>query len=86
MPGNAEAVRILGNGSLLATAARFYLERRPNTLPQITLADAATEMIELRRNANASAAYLADLRCRSSRFISAFPGHPASVNTADCQR
>ena len=37
----AEAVGILGNGSLLPTAARFYLERHPDTLPQITLADAA---------------------------------------------
>jgi integrase len=43
-------------------------------------------MIELRRQANASEAYLADLRCRSGRFISAFPGHPATVTTADCQR
>jgi integrase len=82
----AEAVGILGNGSLLATAARFYLERHPNTLPQITLAEAATEMIELRRKADASEAYLADLRGRSGRFINAFPGHPASVTTADCQR
>ncbi len=82
----AEAVGILGNGSLLATAARFYLERHPNTLPKITLAEAADEMIELRRKANASEAYLADLRCRSGRFISAFAGHPACVTTADCQR
>jgi len=82
----AEAVGILGNGSLLATAAKFYLERHPNTLPQITLAEAAAEMIELRRKANASEAYLADLRCRSAKFINAFPGHPASVTTADCQR
>lgn len=82
----AEAVGILGNGSLLATAARFYLERHPNTLPQITLAEAAAEMIELRRKANASEAYLADLRCRSGRFITAYQDHPASVTTADCQQ
>jgi hypothetical protein len=82
----AEAVGIPGNGSLLATAARFYLERHPNTLPKITLAEAADEMIELRRKANASEAYLTDLRCRSGWFISAFAGHPASVITADCQR
>jgi len=82
----AEAVGILGNGSLLAAAARFYLERHPNTLPQITLPEAAVEMIELRRKADASDAYLADLRCRSGRFINAFAGHPASVTTADCQR
>jgi hypothetical protein len=37
----AEAVGVLGNGSLLPAAARFYLERHPSTLPQITLADAA---------------------------------------------
>jgi len=82
----AEAVGILGNGSLLATAARFYLERHPDTLPQVTLAAAAAEMIELRRKANASEAYLADLRCRSGRFIRTFSGHPASLSTADCQR
>ena len=82
----AEAVGILGNGSLLPTAARFYLERHPDTLPQITLADAAAEMIELRRKAKASEPYLADLRCRSAPFIKAFPAHPASVTTADCQR
>jgi hypothetical protein len=64
----AEAVDILGNGGLLSTAARFYLERHPDTLPQITLANAALEMIELRRKAEASEPYLADLRCRSARF------------------
>ena len=37
----AEAVGVLGNGSLLSAAARFYLERHPSTLPQITLAEAA---------------------------------------------
>ena len=61
----AEAVGILGNGSLLSTAAQFYLERHPDTLPQSTLAEAAAEMIELRRKANASEAYLADLRYRA---------------------
>jgi integrase len=81
-----EAVGMLGNGSLLPTAARFYLERHPDTLPQITLADAAAEMIELRRKAKASEPYLADLRCRSARFTKAFPVHPASVTAADCQR
>jgi hypothetical protein len=65
---HAEAVDILGNGSLLSTAARFYLERHPDTLPQITVADADAEMIELRRKAQASEPYLADLRCRSARF------------------
>ena len=58
----AEAVGILGNGSLLSTASRFYLERHPDTLPQITLAAAAAEMIELRRKAKASEPYLAELR------------------------
>lgn len=82
----AEAVGILGNGSLLSTAARFYLERHPGTLLQITLADATAEMIELRRKAKASEPYLSDLRCRSARFTKAFPVHPASVTTADCQR
>jgi integrase len=82
----ADAVAILGNGSLLVTAAKFYLERHPDTLPQITLADAAAEMIELRRKAQASEPYLADLRCRSARFTKAFASHPASVTTADCQR
>ena len=82
----AEAVDILGNGSLLPTAARFYRERHPDSLPQITLADAAAEMIELRRKAQASEPYLADLRCRSARFTRVFAGHPASVTTADCQR
>ncbi len=82
----AEAMGILGNGSLLPTAARSYLERHPDTLPQITLTDAATEMIELRRKAKASEPYLADLRCRSTRFTKAFPVHPASVTTSDCQR
>lgn len=82
----AEAVEILGSGGLLSTAARFYRERHPDTLPQITLADAAAEMIELRRKENASEPCLADLRCRSARFTKAFSGHPASVTTADCQR
>ncbi|MBN2507943.1 MAG: tyrosine-type recombinase/integrase [Verrucomicrobia bacterium] len=82
----AEAVGILGNGSLLPSAARFYIERHPDTLPQITLADAAAEMIELRRKAKASEPYLADLRCRTSRFIKVFPDHPASLTTEDCQR
>jgi hypothetical protein len=66
--------------------ARFYLERHPSTLPQITLADAAGEMIELRRHAKASEPYLTDLRCRTGHFTKAFPVHPASVTTADCQR
>ncbi len=43
-------------------------------------------MIELRRKANASEAYLADLRCRSARFTRTYAVHPASVTTADCQR
>ena len=82
----AEAAGIIGNGTLLPTAARFYIERHPSTLPQITLADAAAEMVELRRKAKASEVYLKDLRCRSARFTRAFAVHPASVTTADCQR
>ena len=82
----AEAVRLLGNGSLLAPAARFYLERHPTRLPSITLAQAAEEMIQLRKQAQASPAYLVDLRCRLGRFTRAFAGHPATVTTADCQK
>jgi hypothetical protein len=82
----AEAVGVLGNGSLLLLAARFYLERHPSTLPQITHAEAAAEMIELRRRAKASGPYLIDLHCRMGPFTKAYPVHPASVTTADCQR
>ena len=78
----AEALGVLGNGNLLTTAAKFYLERHPNTLPQITLADAAAEMIERRRENNASGPYLADLRSRAGRFCKMFAVHPASVTTA----
>ncbi len=78
----AEAVRVLGNGSLLSTSARFYLERHPTTLPQITLAEAAVAMIELRRQAKASGPYLTDLRCRIGPFTKVLPVHPASVTTA----
>jgi len=82
----AEAVGVLGNGGLLSPAARFYVERHPSTLPQITMAEAAAEMIELRRQAKASGPYLIDLRCRMGPFTKTFPVHPASVTTADCQR
>ncbi|HOY59472.1 MAG TPA: hypothetical protein PK640_15225, partial [Verrucomicrobiota bacterium] len=82
----AEAVGVLGNGSLFSPAARFYLERHPTALPKITLSEAATEMIELRRQARASGPCLTDLRCRIVPFTRAFPVHPASVTTADCQR
>jgi len=43
-------------------------------------------MIELRLQAKASGPYLTDLRCRTGTFTKAFPVHPASVTTADCQR
>ncbi len=43
-------------------------------------------MIELRRQAKASGPSLTDLRCRTGHFTQAFPVHPASVTTADCQR
>jgi integrase len=82
----AEAIGILGNGDLLTRAATFYMERHPNTLPQITLAQAADEMIELRRQGKASGPYLNDLRHRTTSFTKAFAVHPASVTTADCQR
>lgn len=80
------AVRVLGNSELLAPAARFYLERHPSTMPEITTAAAAAEMIALRQKANASEAYLADLRSRTGRFTRTFQCHPASVTTADVQR
>jgi integrase len=82
----AEAVEVLGNGSLLASAARFYMERHPAHLPSITLAQAAEEMIQLRKQAQASSYYLIDLRCRLGKFTRAFAGHPASFTTADCQK
>jgi integrase len=82
----ADATKILGNGNLLATAAQFYMDRHPNTLPQITVAEAAAEMIELRRQNGASEPYLEDLRNRSGYFARAFAVHPATVTTADCQR
>lgn len=82
----AQAVNVLGNGQLIEAACRFYVERHPSTMPAITLAEAATEMIELRRQGGASEPYLADLRCRTKPFIEAFRVHPASVTTADCQR
>jgi integrase len=82
----AEAIGILGNGDLLTRAAKFYMERHPNTLPQITLAQAADEMVELRRQAKASGPYLSDLRHRTASFTEAFAVHPASVTTADCQQ
>jgi len=44
---SAEAVGILGGGGLVAAAARFYLERHPDTLQQITLAEAAAEVMVL---------------------------------------
>ncbi len=83
----AEATGIIGNATLLPAAARFYVERHPNTMPKVTLEEAAEEMIELRRKANASGPYLDDLKSRTGRFLRTFVGfHPASLTTADCQR
>ncbi len=82
----AAAFDIIGNGELLTAACRFYKERHPDSLPQITLTQAASEMIELRRQNGASEPYLSDLRCRTKPFTEAFKVHPASVTTGDCQR
>jgi integrase len=82
----AEASEVLGNGNLLAPAARFYMERHPTRLPSVTLAQAAAEMIQLRKQAEASPYYLIDLRCRLGKFTRAVAGHPASVTSADCQK
>lgn len=61
----AEAVEVLGNGSLLALAARFYMERHPAQLPSITLAHADDEMIQLRKQTQVSSYNLIDFRCSS---------------------
>ena len=86
----AEAVGVLGQRqpAVSRCAVLFYFtwNRTRRTLPQITLAEAAAEMIELRRQAKASGPYLTDLRCRIGPSTRAFPVHPASVTTADCQR
>jgi len=82
----AKAASVLGSGDLLEAAARFYVEGHPTTLPQVTLAQAADEMIELKRKNKASEPYIADLRCRTGGFVKALQVHPASVNTADVQK
>jgi integrase len=81
----AEAVAVLGNGSRLLDAVRFFVERDPSRLPQKTVAEVAEELIELRQKRGASASYLADLRNRLAKFAAAFQCQAAAVTGAEIQ-
>jgi len=83
----ADAVAIIGNGSLLAEACRFFVERNPANLPEKTVQAAVAELITVKTQQGASPDYLTDLKVRLGKLEAAFPNqHVAAITTPAVQR
>jgi len=78
----AQAYEILG-GDRLIEASKYFVAHNPDNLPRKTVAEVASELIELRQGRNFSARYVGDLRARLHRFADAFHVQIASVTSAD---
>jgi hypothetical protein len=79
----AAAVKILGDGSKLEEAARFYVARHPvlsKTVPQLI-----DELIAVKTARKKSDRYLQDLRHRLGRFAESFPVNISEVDTGRLQ-
>ncbi|MHC1765922.1 MAG: tyrosine-type recombinase/integrase [Verrucomicrobiia bacterium] len=79
----AEAVKILGNGSKLIDAAKYFVQR--DRLPDKTVAQVVSELLAEKKGRREKRT-LDDLRNRLTRFAEAFPCPIASVTKRDVQQ
>ena len=80
----AEAVKLIGNGSILE-AARFFAKHNSQFLPKKQVAELVAELIEAKRVDGMSGAYLRDLRGRLGRFERAFKLPISMVTIAEIE-
>jgi integrase len=80
----AECLKQVGDVPTLHAALRFYLTRHKRTTPKL-VAEAVTELLEVKQARGGSAAYLADLRSRLERFAGECRKQCSNVTTADIQ-
>jgi integrase len=81
----AEAFKILGRDRIVEAASDF-IRRNPTERPPRTVKQVADELVELKRNRQASARYLEDLRTRLDTFAQRFAVNVDTITTADVQR
>ena len=79
-----EAVKLTGDLSGVAAAARFYKAKHKSVTAK-RVADAVAEMLALKESRGASVRYLRDLRLRLAAFAEKFPCNVGSVQTSDIQ-
>lgn len=81
----AEARRILGDRSLLL-AARFYVQKNPDTIPRKMMTDVVQELLEDKAAKGKSERYLADLKYRCERFGNALSCAVGDITTARIEK
>lgn len=81
----AEAFKLL-KGDRIVEAAKFFVQRNPDSLPHKTVADVAAELLAHREKRGKSKRYIEDLRSRLHRFAESFSVAIADVTAGDVQR
>jgi integrase len=81
----AEAATLLGDGSKVVEAAKFFLRRYPANMPDKIVAEVVAEMIALKTSRGASKRYLEDLESRFKRFAGDFQVKIADVDSRRIQ-
>ncbi len=81
----AEAIKILGDLSLVTAAAKFYAARHKPTIHK-RVSEVVAELLSVKSARGMSQRYLQDLRSRLSRFSEAFCRDACNVTTAEVQQ
>jgi integrase len=79
-----EAVKLTGDLSGVAAAARFY-KAKHKTVTAKRVAEVVAELLAVKKSRGASSRYLDDLKFRLEKFAAAFQCNVGSVTTADVQ-
>jgi integrase len=75
----AEAWNLLKNKGTLADAARYFVRHQARSIPQKTVPEIVTEMLEAKKTDGLSELYLKDLRWRLKPFAEAFGGWVSNI-------
>jgi integrase len=82
-PAIEEFIEAKKEGVPLAVAAKFYRETHSSKLPDRTVMEVYTELLEAKKTDGCSSRYLGDLKSRVGRFASDFKDSIANIQTAD---
>ena len=81
-----QATEQLKGKATINDAVRFFMAKANPDLPKKAVGEVSKEMIAAKTNDGLSARYLSDLRHRTAKFASAFPGEIAKITTSEIEK